>query len=191
MYLARVQRVDDAPRSVFCSLCFQYLSVMAFSCPLGSDDRFGPRVTNQCRSFDFTLLFEDVFFTLLPAAIFLVSAILRLPLLLRAPVKVTSHHLATAKLVTILLNPLSQCIRAKKGDRLPLHACFLFTSHFWLSNFGLQLCIPKLHSQPASYSCSPLLLLYCCRGWRISAQSDHQISWSYTSSCPAYSPAPE
>jgi hypothetical protein len=183
--------VDHAPRSVFCSLCFQHLSAMAFSCPLGSDDRFGPRVTDHCRSFDFTLLFEDVFFALLPAAVFLVSAILRLPLLLRAPVKVTSHHLATAKLVTILLNPLSQCIRAKQDHRSPSRACSLFTSHFWLSNYRLQFYIPKLHSQPACYSCSPLLFLYCCHGWRISAQSDHQILWSYTSSCPAYSQPPE
>lgn len=75
---------------------------MAFPCPLGSDDRVGPRVAYQCRSFDFTLLFEDVFFALLPAAVFLVAAFLRLPHLLRAPVKVTSHHLGTAKLVIIL-----------------------------------------------------------------------------------------
>lgn len=69
------------------------------SCPVDGDNRFGPRVASQCRPFDFTLLFEDAFFALLPAAIFLLSIAFRLPALLRAPVKVASHRLATTKLV--------------------------------------------------------------------------------------------
>ncbi|KAK9802300.1 putative ABC transporter [Seiridium cardinale] len=45
---------------------------MASSTCLSSSDRtFGPRVDPSCRSFDFTLLFEDVFFTCIPAALFL------------------------------------------------------------------------------------------------------------------------
>jgi hypothetical protein len=69
------------------------------SCPNGSDNQFGPRVLSQCRSFDFTLLFEDAIFALLPAALFLVLAAFRAPVLIRGPVKVTSHRLATWKLV--------------------------------------------------------------------------------------------
>ncbi|KAK7450770.1 ABC transporter [Colletotrichum acutatum] len=36
-----------------------------------SDRSFGPRVDHQCRSFDFTLFFEDVFFACLPSALLL------------------------------------------------------------------------------------------------------------------------
>ncbi|KAI3543901.1 ABC transporter [Colletotrichum filicis] len=38
------------------------------SCPLGSDDQFGPRIDYNCRHFDFTLLFEDAIFHILPSA---------------------------------------------------------------------------------------------------------------------------
>ncbi|KAJ5107116.1 ABC transporter [Penicillium angulare] len=41
------------------------------SCPLGSDREFGPRVHSGCRSFDFTLEFEDCILACLPAAVFL------------------------------------------------------------------------------------------------------------------------
>ncbi|KAI1453921.1 ABC transporter [Annulohypoxylon moriforme] len=40
-------------------------------CSPGSDRMFGPRVDPNCRSFDFTLQFEDIFFACLPVAIFL------------------------------------------------------------------------------------------------------------------------
>ncbi|KAK0615177.1 ABC transporter [Bombardia bombarda] len=55
------------------------------SCQADSDRSFGPRVDPGCRSFDFTLQFEDIFFTCLPAAVFLILAPLRiLPLFKRA-----------------------------------------------------------------------------------------------------------
>lgn len=73
---------------------------MALSvCPLQSDNRFGPRVNVQCRSFDFTLLFEDAFFSVLPAALFLLFVPARLRSLTRASVKLTSNLLALWKLV--------------------------------------------------------------------------------------------
>lgn len=53
-------------------------------CASGSDRAFGPRVDPTCRSFDFTLQFEDIFFACLPAAIFLALLPTRIaPLLLR------------------------------------------------------------------------------------------------------------
>jgi hypothetical protein len=117
---------------------------------------------------------------------------LRLPLLLRAPVKISSHYLATAKLVTILLNPIFAVhFRAKLDHRLPSQAYSPFMSHLWLFRSKLQFCIPKLHSQLACFSYSPLLVPYCCHGWRISVRFDHPISWSYTSSYQAYSPPPD
>ncbi|KAL7923567.1 multidrug resistance-associated protein [Trichoderma austrokoningii] len=42
------------------------------SCPRNSDRSFGPQVDPRCRAFDFTLLFEDIFFVGLPAILFLV-----------------------------------------------------------------------------------------------------------------------
>ncbi|KAH8668572.1 ABC transporter [Xylariales sp. PMI_506] len=49
---------------------------MAANCSPNSDNLFGPRVNTNCRDFDFTLLFEDAFFAVLPAALFLVLGLL-------------------------------------------------------------------------------------------------------------------
>ncbi|KAJ5354982.1 uncharacterized protein N7496_012194 [Penicillium cataractarum] len=68
------------------------------SCPLGSDNVLGPRILEECRPFDFTLLFEDAIFAVVPASTFLLLAACRLPSLIRAPIKVTSHRLAAWKL---------------------------------------------------------------------------------------------
>lgn len=73
-------------------------------CPLDSDNRFGPQVLGQCRSFDFTLLFEDTIFTLLPAAVFLILAGCRILFLMKSTSKVTSHRQVTWKLVCGLSN---------------------------------------------------------------------------------------
>ncbi|KAL7934474.1 P-loop containing nucleoside triphosphate hydrolase protein [Trichoderma chlorosporum] len=43
-------------------------------CPPGSEQYFGPQVDLRCRPFDFTLLFEDIFFVCLPAVLFLLLA---------------------------------------------------------------------------------------------------------------------
>ncbi|KAK1622116.1 ABC transporter [Colletotrichum phormii] len=37
------------------------------SCLLGSDNQFGPRIDYNCRNFDFTLLFEDAIFLIIPS----------------------------------------------------------------------------------------------------------------------------
>ncbi|KAM7219313.1 P-loop containing nucleoside triphosphate hydrolase protein [Rhypophila decipiens] len=75
------------------------MSVSASSaCPLGADNEFGPRVDISCRPFDFTLLFEDAFLVLLPAALLLSLVPWRLSSLFKAPVKVNSYQLAIWKL---------------------------------------------------------------------------------------------
>ncbi|PNP47179.1 hypothetical protein THARTR1_10684 [Trichoderma harzianum] len=43
-------------------------------CPPGSEQYFGPQVDPRCSPFDFTLLFEDIFFVGLPAVLFLILA---------------------------------------------------------------------------------------------------------------------
>ncbi|KAB8206354.1 P-loop containing nucleoside triphosphate hydrolase protein [Aspergillus parasiticus] len=70
-------------------------------CPPHSDNAFGPRVTTDCRSFDFTLLFEDAFFSLLPAALFLLILPGRVLYLARASVKVRPHRLAIYKTISL------------------------------------------------------------------------------------------
>lgn len=72
---------------------------LAMACPPNSDNVFGPRVNPECRPFDFTLLFEDGFFGLLPAALFLVLTPQRLYILRSSPVKLDSFRLTLVKLV--------------------------------------------------------------------------------------------
>ncbi|KAH6652821.1 putative ATP-binding cassette transporter [Truncatella angustata] len=74
-------------------------------CRNGSDNQFGPRVDVSCRPFDFTLLFEDIFFAALPATIFLCVLPLRLRTLWKCPNEASSHKRATWKFVfyTVLL----------------------------------------------------------------------------------------
>lgn len=64
-----------------------------------ADNRFGPRIDVECRAFDFTLLFEDIFFNCLPATIFLLLLPMRLRWLRYESVKVSSYKLAGYKLV--------------------------------------------------------------------------------------------
>ncbi|KAJ9151149.1 putative Multidrug resistance-associated protein [Pleurostoma richardsiae] len=71
------------------------------ACPPGSDAGFGPRVDINCRSFDFTLLFEDAFFQVLPAALFLLLLPARLQYLRTTPVKLQSYRLAIWKLLLL------------------------------------------------------------------------------------------
>lgn len=49
-------------------------SFAEMDCPPGSEQYFGPQVDPRCRPFDFTLLFEDIFFVAVPAVVFLTLA---------------------------------------------------------------------------------------------------------------------
>ncbi|RDW81522.1 Cyclic peptide transporter [Aspergillus mulundensis] len=64
----------------------------------GADNQFGPRVSVDSRAFDFTLLFEDLWFTLLPTACFLLCLPWRLYFLGHATIKVNSCRIAVCKL---------------------------------------------------------------------------------------------
>ncbi|TDZ74872.1 ABC transporter atnG [Colletotrichum trifolii] len=73
------------------------------SCPSGSDNSLGPRIDFDCRHFDFTLLFEDAVFHLVPAALFLFVIPLRIYSLGRSPIKLATYKLALWKLVTLFV----------------------------------------------------------------------------------------
>jgi ATP-binding cassette subfamily C (CFTR/MRP) protein 1 len=70
---------------------------------INSDNQLGPRVSPDCRRFDFTLLFEDAFFTVLPSALFLLILPARLETLRRASVKVSTFQLAIRKFVSFVI----------------------------------------------------------------------------------------
>jgi hypothetical protein len=72
---------------------------MDFSgCP--EDATFGPAVHNcNRRDFDFTLKFASIFFSILPAATFIILAFVRLIWLSRKPVIVKGRIFQLAKLV--------------------------------------------------------------------------------------------
>ncbi|PYH44095.1 P-loop containing nucleoside triphosphate hydrolase protein [Aspergillus saccharolyticus JOP 1030-1] len=57
-------------------------------CPRGSDTSLGPVVNVNCRPFDFTLLFEDVFVACIPSLIFLSLHVVRTAHVVRKPAKV-------------------------------------------------------------------------------------------------------
>lgn len=86
-------------------------ATMNSTCPPGSDNQFGPQVQVDCRPFDFTLLFEDGIFVMLPAALFLLLFPLPLHSLRTKPVKLTSYTLALWKLVG---HPIQRPYRPRK-----------------------------------------------------------------------------
>lgn len=63
------------------------------------DSEFGPRVDPSCRSFDFTLYFQDILFAVAPNAVLLVLVSLPIVRLSRAQDVVKRTKLAAAKAV--------------------------------------------------------------------------------------------
>ncbi|KAK3332944.1 P-loop containing nucleoside triphosphate hydrolase protein [Cercophora scortea] len=73
------------------------------TCIPSSDKTFGPRIDPSCRAFDFTLLFEDVFFACLPSIIFLVLLPFHIRVLARSSRFCTVRsRLLLAKLVVLI-----------------------------------------------------------------------------------------
>jgi ATP-binding cassette subfamily C (CFTR/MRP) protein 1 len=73
-------------------------------CITSTDTSFGPFVGPECRDgFDFTLVFEQSILVLLPAALLLVLAPVRLFRLRNVPIKVAGRRLQTVKLALIAL----------------------------------------------------------------------------------------
>ncbi|GKZ24862.1 hypothetical protein AbraIFM66951_001707 [Aspergillus brasiliensis] len=61
-----------------------------------SDTSFGPVVNSQCRTFDFTLFFEDVFLACVPSSVFLIVGVIRALQLTRRPIIIVrSYRLAS------------------------------------------------------------------------------------------------
>lgn len=65
-----------------------------------ADNSFGPSVQTSCRAFDFTLLFEQIFFCLVPAAAFIFVALFRLRKLRQRQVTASGLGLQVVKQVS-------------------------------------------------------------------------------------------
>ncbi|KAJ5935489.1 hypothetical protein N7466_005036 [Penicillium verhagenii] len=73
------------------------------SCSPNSDNIFAVRVDSACRAFDFTLLFEDALFSLLPASLFLLLATPQIIIWQRETTKLSSYRFAIIKLIILIL----------------------------------------------------------------------------------------
>ncbi|KAJ5929513.1 hypothetical protein N7454_006463 [Penicillium verhagenii] len=73
------------------------------SCSPNSDNIFAVRVDSACRAFDFTLLFEDALFSLLPASLFLLLATPQIIIWQRQTIKLSSFRFAIIKLIILVL----------------------------------------------------------------------------------------
>ncbi|KAJ6031645.1 multidrug resistance-associated protein [Penicillium herquei] len=73
------------------------------SCPPNGDRVFAVRVDSDCRVFDFTLLFEDAIFSVVPASLFLLLVTPQILIWRRQPIKLSSYRLAIVKLVILFL----------------------------------------------------------------------------------------
>lgn len=74
---------------------------MATLCLPDSDAIFGPQVDSTCRSFDFTLYFEDIFLLCLPATVFILLLPATVISLLSRPVVIKRNSkLLAAKIVS-------------------------------------------------------------------------------------------
>ncbi|KGO40807.1 ABC transporter, transmembrane domain, type 1 [Penicillium expansum] len=77
---------------------------MTPGCSLQADNSFGPVIAHGCRDgFDFTLLFEQAIFGLIPAVAFLLVCPLRLQILVKKDVRTRPHIMRLAKLIIALL----------------------------------------------------------------------------------------
>ena len=68
-------------------------------CLAGSDNRFGPAVPHECRSFDFTLLFEQIFLSLIPSLALVLLSPIRIATVFRRDIKTLSTPLHSSKIV--------------------------------------------------------------------------------------------
>lgn len=82
---------------------------MTPECSLQADNSFGPVIARGCRDgFDFTLLFEQAIFGLVPAVAFLLVCPLRLKILVKRDVRTKPHIMRSAKLASTSTSFLSE-----------------------------------------------------------------------------------
>ena len=92
------------------------------------DNSFGPAVrpTPGCRTFDFTILFEDAFLSLVPSTLFLLFSILKIRWFQRRP-KVPQNEWWSLLFSSVCLFKLYTCY--------PFHETWFSNSRFSLASF--------------------------------------------------------
>ncbi|KJZ74889.1 hypothetical protein HIM_05798 [Hirsutella minnesotensis 3608] len=134
----------------------------AEACAEGMDSFFGPRVDQSCRSFDFTLEFEDIVIACLPAAFFLLllpgEAFLHLRKSQKYPVRSKGYISQALILVVLLVLQLAFLILRTQSPRLQTHASIAADVSSLAATFG-ALGLLTVNSQ-RSYRPSTLLSLY-------------------------------
>jgi ATP-binding cassette subfamily C (CFTR/MRP) protein 1 len=75
------------------------ISTASSGCAFADENSFGPSVTKQCRTFDFTLLFEQAFLSLVPSIILVLGSVIRLIGIARHDVKTLKSRWHVSKLV--------------------------------------------------------------------------------------------
>lgn len=70
-----------------------------FGCAFADDNSFGPVITKTCHAFDFTLLFEQAFLSLVPSILLVLGSIIRLSGIVRRDAKTAQSRWHTSKLV--------------------------------------------------------------------------------------------
>ena len=70
------------------------------TCLPNSDSKFGPAVAYDCRQFDFTLYFEQIFMSLVPSLFFILLSPIRVAAVVRRNIKTLSTPFHGAKIVT-------------------------------------------------------------------------------------------
>lgn len=77
---------------------------MNVSIPVCDDASFGPVITGCRQGFDFTLAFERYFFSIVPSAVLLCAAPIRILTLRRHDAKVRGDFLKYTKMVSLFLS---------------------------------------------------------------------------------------
>lgn len=91
----------------------------SFDCAFANDNSFGPSVAKTCRAFDFTLLFEQAFLSLVPSILLVLGSIFRLSRIARHDAKTSQSRWHTSKLVRMSLLRLF-CLKLRISDRRKL-----------------------------------------------------------------------
>jgi hypothetical protein len=105
-------------------------------CSIYVENQFGPSVDGSCyHGFDFTLLFEEGFFSIAPSSAFILAALLQLLYLKNEPTKVRGGYIHILKLVHIeqKLVPYTETDTAKYRFSM----LFILFSNWSLWHYGL------------------------------------------------------
>ncbi|KAG6184716.1 hypothetical protein E4U36_001748 [Claviceps purpurea] len=132
------------------------------SCGAPDDSSFGPAVASCHRTFDFTLLFEDLVFGIIPSAVFIVCAAPRFYYLCKSPVVVASSQLHRIKLILAAALVIVQCalLVVQTGHIKSPSTSVSISAATLLMVAGLSTCLVSHYEHRRSIRPSGLLIAY-------------------------------